>query len=186
MSMRQSTKDGDLAIWTTALRLGEFSYTSLGAESHSAAKRISRLVEDWINAGAVEFLRVGEFRRKIYRVKPGAEMPAEAPARLRIVRTAEQNMWAVMRRQGAFTPTDLTSLSNTDLVAVTLAEANSFCQMLVRAAYLRVVRTAIPGKREATYRLIKNTGPLPPMPRRVSVVYDENEEKIVHIAGVPK
>lgn len=92
---------------------------------------------------------------------------------------------ANLERIRAFSAIDLAAHSNTPEVAVTPEAAREYCQMLTRAGYLRVERAAIPGRREAVYRLIKNTGPRPPMERRVRAVFDENLGEIVHVAGVP-
>ena len=75
------------------------------------------------------------------------------------------------------------AMSCTDLVPVSLKDAHIYCQLLLKAEYLRVQQKAVPGRREASYRLIRNTGPLPPMERRVRAVIDQNEGKVTYLSG---
>ncbi|MDP2064178.1 MAG: hypothetical protein Q8Q63_03405 [Phaeovulum sp.] len=41
----------------------------------------------------------------------------------------------------------------------------------------------MPGRREAIYRLIRNTGPRPPRERRVRAVWDDNLGELVLLNG---
>lgn len=96
---------------------------------------------------------------------------------------AHNNMWTAMRQIGDFTPTDLSAAATTELLAIDQATAMAYCQLLTRAGYLRVVRKARPNRREAAYRLIRNTGPFPPKAKRVRGVYDQNLGEFTYIAG---
>ena len=49
---------------------------------------------------------------------------------------------------------------------------------------MRVTRKAKPGVNEAFYRLIRDTGPRAPVEKRVRAIYDPNEERLTHVAGV--
>jgi hypothetical protein len=42
---------------------------------------------------------------------------------------------------------------------------------------------ALPGRREAIYRLVRDTGPRPPRERRVRAVWDENLGEYTYISG---
>lgn len=87
----------------------------------------------------------------------------------------EGNMWTVMRRLRQFSPTDLAAHSNAGGVEVTIDQARVYARALMSAGYLKVRVTAQPGIREAVYQLIGNTGPRPPVVKRVSGVFDPNE-----------
>ena len=88
------------------------------------------------------------------------------------------NMWRAMRLMGEFSPRDLAAHATTDTVSVSEATAKSYCSMLLKADYLRVRQKAVPGKRQAVYRLVRHTGPLPPQIQRVKQVWDANLRKV--------
>lgn len=94
-----------------------------------------------------------------------------------------QNMWRSMRMLGQFTPRDIMAHSTTDTVTVTEATAKSYCSMLLKAQYLRVVQKAVPGRRQATYKFVRNTGPLAPQIQRVKQVFDPNIGEVTYYPG---
>jgi hypothetical protein len=66
---------------------------------------------------------------------------------------------------------------------VTEKDARDFCRMLSRIGYIKAVRKAVPGVRDPIYKLVRNTGPLPPRARRVAAVVDDNLGAFVHLPG---
>jgi hypothetical protein len=93
-------------------------------------------------------------------------------------------MWTAMRQmRGGFTPRDLAAHATTEETLVTLETAQDYCRSLLGAGYLGVARKAVPGKTEAIYRLIKNTGPRAPREKRVRAVIDANTEQTILIGG---
>lgn len=88
------------------------------------------------------------------------------------------NMWRTMRMLGEFTPRDIACHSTTDTVTVREETAKSYCGMLLACGYLRVTHKAVPGRRQATYRLIRNSGPRPPQIQRVKQVWDPNTRTV--------
>jgi len=90
------------------------------------------------------------------------------------------NMWRSMRIIKAFTPRELVAYSNTDTVKVSEQTAKTYCSMLLKAGYLRVMQKAVPGKRQATYRFIRDTGPKPPKIQRVKQVFDPNLNEVTY------
>lgn len=173
------------AIWATALRLKSFSYYSLAAEAHVATDTAMALVHDWRRSGAVISVGKGEKNRLEFRVvADGTGLPrATRPdGTYRRSGTAQGNMWRAMRGLGSFTPTDLAAHSNTPDVKVSVEDARAYCQMLVRSEHLRIQRKALPGRREAIYRLVRNTGPHAPAERRVRAVWDENLKVYAYVA----
>jgi hypothetical protein len=88
-----------------------------------------------------------------------------------------EQMWRTMKSFGVFTSLDLSVQASTEEAAVSLAAAKEYCHYLALAGYLAVVRQG-KGKGKggvlSAYRLIRNTGPLPPMIQRVKSVYDPN------------
>ncbi|KAF0674353.1 hypothetical protein PMES_03357, partial [Profundibacterium mesophilum KAUST100406-0324] len=95
-----------------------------------------------------------------------------------------ENMWTAARMLTTFSPRDLAAHSTTDDVLVSEDDARLFCGFLLRGSYVRVIRKAAPGKREARYKLVRNTGPRPPVERRLRAIWDENTGQYTHIPGV--
>ncbi len=86
-----------------------------------------------------------------------------------------ENMWRSMRGMAEFSPRDIAAHSTTPDVRVTEPTAKSYCAMLLRTGYLRVLKKAEPtAGRQAVYRLIRNSGPKPPQIQRIKQVYDPN------------
>jgi hypothetical protein len=88
-----------------------------------------------------------------------------------------------MRALRSFSPTDVMAHSHTPEFEVSLGTAQEYCQMLARSGHLRVMTKALPGRREAIYRLVRDTGPRPPRERRVRAVWDENLGEYTYISG---
>lgn len=173
------------ATWAAALRLRTFTCYSLAADVHLGADVVREIVADWRRSGAVIEIGRGDKNRLRFAVKEGqTELPRRTRRDGTYLRTstAQGNMWRAMRGLGTFTPTDLAAHSNTTDVTVSVEDALAYCQMLVRSAHIRVQRKGLPGRREAVYRLIRNTGPHAPCERRIRAVWDENLQEYAHIA----
>ena len=166
---------------THAIRLGVWNVVTLQLQAgtnHHAAKRA---VEIWKKEGLIR--PDGRNLKELLRwVWVGETVPLP-PKNQRESGTKHGNLWRSITSLKAFCPTDLMAMSCTDLVPVSLDDARAYCQLLLKAEYLRVTQKAIPGKREASYRLVRNTGPLPPLERRVRAVIDQNEGKISYLTG---
>lgn len=96
-----------------------------------------------------------------------------------------ENMWRSMYMLGEFTHEDIASHATTQSVQVTKETAKSYVSMLLKCGYLKVLRKAEPVKgRLAKYRLVRNTGPLPPKVQRVKRIYDPNTHEVFEPEGV--
>lgn len=116
--------------------------------------------------------------------------PAEAP-RVRedgteCPPTGQEQMWRAMRSLQQFDARELAFSASTDVVAVSIGAAKSYCARLTAAGYLAVVQPAKGGKasRLAIWRLrpAMNTGPLPPIVMRTRFVWDQNRGAIAGAA----
>lgn len=165
--------------WNAALVLAEFSAAELAEAVDLSVHQANYFVQVWIKEVLVARLAAAPTELQRFRVLNIGEAKPKTSA----VETPVANMWTAMRGLRSFSPRDIAAHASSAQTAVTLEMAQSYCQLLVRASYLRVMDKAIPGRRDAVYRLIQNTGPRPPVERRVRVVIDENQQKIVHIAG---
>lgn len=71
--------------------------------------------------------------------------------------------WTAIRLIGEFVIADLVAGIAPSRPDVTSDFITAYCEMLRRAGFVMIVRKASPGSgRSAVFRLIKNTGPLPP------------------------
>lgn len=164
------------AAWALALRLPWFGYAEIAAEMKISLEQATRIVRGWVAQGALELLQSGSGLRKLWKVRPGCDRPSLTPRG----RSAEENLWTAMRGLRSFTPTDLAAHANTDLVFLTTADAQAYCRVLLAGGYLRVERKASPArKREAIYRLVRNSGPRAPRATRVSAVVDDNTNAVI-------
>ncbi len=168
----------DDAAWAAARRMERFGYAEISHRMQIGMKRASGIVRRWESEGRVRVVQQGPGLRRLF--APDADWQPPAP---RMRGSVPENLWTSMRGLKSFTPTDLAAHSTTIAVKVSTAAAQAYCQALLRAGYLRVERKAVPGRREAIYRLVKSTGPKPPRERRVRAVIDDNLGEIVHIAG---
>ena len=92
-------------------------------------------------------------------------------------------MWTAMRSLMSFTPQEVILVVGQDQSEVAEEDARKYCALLLKADYLAVVQKARPGVHPARYRLIRDTGPLPPVKRTLEVLVDGNEERAVYAAG---
>lgn len=166
-----------------ATTLGEFTYATLAAEAGVSYTVAAKNVRHWESTGMVKCLGVGDDRKRRYKLLPDhvAQPVPDLPPTEPFHQTPEGNMWAAARQMSTFSPVDLAAHAATDDLAVTLEEARAYCRVLMRGEYLKVVRKAVPGKKEAIYRLRRNTGPLPPRERRVTGVWDANLKNFVQL-----
>lgn len=182
---RASPRRADRAVClNVALRLGEFSQFQLSADTGTKMDQLKRIIDEWEAEGLVEFAgRQGPKSRHHWRVTDKARALKSGVA-VTPEQTPEQNMWSVARFSTYFTPVDLTSYSIPGSGEITLTAARKWCRTMLEAGYLRAEERAVPGRREATYRLINNTGPLAPIVRRVTVVYDGNSRAPTYVPEV--
>lgn len=168
------------ACFAIALRLPTFGYAEIAAEQKISLKQATRIVRDWDGAGSVALVQSGTGQRKMWKVTDGAQQRLQLPPN----RSPEDNMWTAMRGLKAFSPTDLAAHANTDTVLVSVDDAQAYCRALLAAGHLSVTRKAVPGRKEAIYRLARNTGPRAPREKRVRAVIDDNTDAVVVISGV--
>lgn len=111
--------------------------------------------------------------------------PEEAQARAAGKRaTPKGAMWAAMRERKKFTQGEVISALAGTKSPVTEAEARSYCTSLLSAGYLKVLQKARSASgRPARYMLVRDSGPLPPDIKRMQVVVDPNEDRVVHVQG---
>jgi hypothetical protein len=92
-------------------------------------------------------------------------------------------MWASMRVLRDFTPIEVHRAILQRHPDITEKVVTLYCQKLLKAEYLRVVQTAKIGVRPARYKLINDTGPLPPQVKHKQVIIDGNNGTVAHVDG---
>lgn len=164
--------------WPFALRVGIFGYAELSAELSISMDAARDIIQGWIDEGRAKVRTGGnQTSRKIFELTTSYREPNDRTSKV------AQQMWTAARGLKAFSPIDLQAHCTPDL-HVDLAEASAYAQALLRGGYLNVVRTAVPGVRDATYKLIRDTGPRAPREKRVQAIWDPNEATYAFISGL--
>lgn len=160
------------AAWSLANRLQQFGYAEIATGISANIEFATHFVRLWEKDGKVRAITKGGNgrERKIYEVIPQDQSPAP------VIGDAYEQMWTVMRKFGSVSPVDLVAHCSVD---VPLEDARAYCRTLLEAGYLRVVQQAIPGKREAIYRLKNATGPKAPRKRRITCIIDPNLHTVI-------
>ena len=154
--------------WARATALGTFTLEQLADQLGSHSSTIGPFVRGWESHGWVERSHE-KVAHAEFRVTGGPQPePSTGGSR-------ETNMWRAMRGLGGFTPLDIAAHADTGTVRVTVEDARAYIGVLFRHDYLRCTRKADPSKgREASYKLIRNTGPKAPVLKRIRAVIDPN------------
>lgn len=171
---------GHGVAWKAALARPRWTYDEIVGDAGLSYAQVQKLVSRWQEAAAVKAVGVRPDRRTEFSViDPGAfdrkgEVTEAPAAPLRREQSDIGNMWTAMRGLATFSPVDLSAQASTDEIEVTIPQARKYCRTLLEHGYLKVVRKAVPGKREPVYRLIRNTGPVAPREVRVTKLEDVN------------
>lgn len=164
--------------WALVQRVAVFGYAEVSAELSISMAAATKIVTGWMEEGRVRVQRGGsKGGRKLFELTPAYREPTDRASLI------AAQLWTAMRGLKKFTPLDLKAHCREDL-RVDLAEASAYCQALLRGDYLKVLRTAVPGQRDATYQLVRNTGPKAPREKRVAAVWDPNESAYAFVSGV--
>lgn len=184
-STNRDKPQGQDGVWAEIRRLNIFTAAEIRHSTDIPKKTITDYIKRLEAGHYVE--KHGSFEetgRYILRRDAGHHAPRIRPDGTPVTMGGGvQNMWRSMRMLGQFTPRDLALHSTTDSVTVSEETAKSYCSMLLKAQYLRVLQKAVPGKHQATYRFIRNTGPLPPQIQRVKQVFDLNIREVTYYPG---
>lgn len=84
-----------------------------------------------------------------------------------------EQMWRTMRILGSFTTQDLAVSATTEECTVNVGSAREFLKYLAKAGYI------VQRQRGGAWRLVKNTGPRPPVIQKLPQVFDPNTGKVV-------
>jgi hypothetical protein len=164
--------------WAWAQRVIAFGYAEVQVENSLSLTTTETIVRSWLAEGRIKRRSGGsKGGRLIFEIATAYREPKDRTSLI------SQQLWTGARGLKKFTAVDLMAHCRADLKA-DLKEASSYCQALLRGGYLRVVRTAVPGQRDAVYQLVRNTGPRAPLEKRVSAIWDQNEAAYAFVSGV--
>lgn len=174
-------------LWGIAFALNEFTFAELSKDSGRPMNSTRKAVHDWVKAGYVEDTGIKKFKgRTLWRVIKGSEtdIPPTYDKHGKLMKdektTSVDLMWRSMRKIKVFMPSDIAMYANTPKCPTSKEDASKYCQFLLAGGYLEVLHKAEPGKREAMYKLVNNTGVLAPVEKRVRIVFDQNKGEIMH------
>jgi DNA-binding MarR family transcriptional regulator len=183
---KESKPQGQDGVWAEVRRLNIFTVSEIAVTTDINRKTITDYVKrleagNYVERHGADF---EESKRYILTRDGGIHAPRLKRDGTPVTQGGGvMNMWRSMRMLGQFSPRDLALHSTTDTVTVTDTTARSYCSMLLKAQYLRVLQKAVPGKRQATYKFIRNTGPKPPQIQRVKQVFDPNIGEVTYYPG---
>lgn len=158
------------AAWQKAERMPRIHWETL-VKSGISVTQSKQCIKRWLMLGWIE-LAEKEGHRKYYRLSGTAAMPK---CLAKQCHSPEDTMWIVMNRYKTFTVKDLVAVGSVGEVTVHPHIARGYVKDLLKAGYLRTVQTGVSGRREAVYRLMKRTGEIAPVKRKVSGKLDVNE-----------
>lgn len=165
------------AAWPLALRLQQFGYYEIAANTGASLGLATAIVKFWVRQGKARLIvaaRTGQGNRNLFEVIPEGELTLPAGG------DAYDQMWTVMRKFRAFSPTDLVAHC---AVPVDVKLATAYCQTLLAAGYLGVTKKAKPPLTQAIYRLTNPTGPRAPRTRNIRCLIDSNTGQTLPLTG---
>lgn len=166
------------ALWQIIRNFsGAFSRHDLFREARCSRGQVQEYLLGLTAAGILE--KSEEDRTNFYFLvkDSGIEAPrVRRDGSLVTMGRGREQLWQTMRLLKEFTVFDLKIQASTEEHPIAESEAKSYCGMLLKADYL----AKIAGKR---FRMIRYTGPKPPMIQRIKSVYDPNTREVVYTEG---
>lgn len=180
-SIKPQGQDG---IWVEIRKLNVFTATQIAKATDISRKTITDYIARLEAGKIVEKHRKYEETKMFVLIRDaGVHAPRLKKDGSRVTQgDGNKNLWRSMKMLKTFTPFDLAMHSANEKVTVSEETARAYCGMLLKAQYLKVMQKAVPGKNQATYRLVNYTGPKPPKIQRVKAVFDPNLNKVVYYA----
>lgn len=181
-------------MWSAMRTLVNFTPTEIEDKAHPIKRgAVTDYLEGLVKAGYVGCVAPtdrrasGHFRPTQYQVIKFAAVTPQvdkngAPVQVNLGVMA---MWRSMKVRKVFDAELVATDATQGSVTCTLWTAKSYLTQLSKAGYLKVERAASNGGGLARYRLVRDTGPLPPAVTRAKVVYDRNTGEL-HAVATPQ
>lgn len=168
----------EAALWAYIGDQSRFTKEQFFAHDSLPRHRLELIFRRWQRAGHIRFMERTNATSYFTAIAPEQIQKETRDKRM----TPEGRLWSAMRITRTFTPVDLAaSLAGLD-AQITSQNIQKYCSQLAHYGYLRVLSKAS-RKAPARYQLIKNTGPLPPVLKRLPVLIDPNTDSIQHAKG---
>lgn len=177
-------------MWSAMRRLGTFTPTQIEDAAHPITlESVLDYVAGLAKAGHVRQVKAqtrdaaaARFTNTQYVVERSVALAPRVDAEGRESRAplGVIAMWRAMKVRRSFDAAQVAADATQGDITCTLGTAKSYLQQLKRAGYLAVERESVPG-RLARYRLIRDTGPLPPAVTRAKVVFDRNTGELMPV-----
>lgn len=167
--------DEDLErLWAWIEKRPEFTKRQFMDQEALPAHRLELMFQRWRRSGRIRFLgrkdNVGLFTG----VSDRQRMEEARDKRLSL----EGRLWSAIRVSKVFTPVDLeVRLAGSDW-AVSSQMISRYCEDLVKFGYVKILRKRT-RRNPARYQLVRNTGPLPPVAKRVTCLIDPNQDTVL-------
>ncbi|AZV77957.1 hypothetical protein EBB79_08655 [Parasedimentitalea marina] len=97
--------------------------------------------------------------------------------------STEGRIWTAMRAANKFTVEDMLMTFAGLEEDFSEKGIRSYCSTLEKAGYLKDSRRGRTSAQSVRYHLVRDTGPLPPTIKRLPVVVDPNEGRVVYVQG---
>lgn len=180
---KASARDG---LWKLMRAARQFTVTDLALDATLDRSSVNAYVRCLAKAGYIEHAATqgkGGQAAPVYRLaRDSAETPRVREDGSQVTKGAGRaQMWRSMKILKSFTLTDLLAASCTEEHPVAREESITYVRYLSYAGYLR--KTDARPLEQATFRLVRWTGPKPPRIQRVHSVYDPNTKEVVWPRG---
>lgn len=174
----QPETDQVAAIWDFTKTQIAFTKAQFFAQAVLPRHRLELIFRRWQNTGQIRYLGRKNGAGYFSAIDPEQIQRETRDKRL----SPEGRIWSAMRIARIFTPVDLAAtLSGIDH-GISAEIIQKYCSNLAHYGYLRVLCKAS-RKSPARYQLIRNSGPLPPVQKRLSVLIDPNTDTIEYDKG---
>lgn len=157
-------------MWDEVKDLPEFDWKAV-SDRGCSAETAARYIRHWLKDGRVRVSRLARNNKRWY---SPSHLPPAGPQPVSGEATPEGNMWRAMRHLRQFNPTDVAAHANAGGIEVTVEKARAYCRQLTASGHIKALSKAIPGTREAHYKLLEDSGPRAPRPVRMAGILDPN------------
>lgn len=129
---------------------------------------------------------IREWSRSQGKIFYTAKQPEDLRDQAKAERASDEGaIWTAIRHQKKFRPVDLFAALSPARPDITQGDILNYCRILRTSGYLQASARTRSRKMSPDTSLIltRNTGPLPPQQKRMTVVIDSNEDKIIYASG---
>lgn len=155
-------------VWQQALEIKTFTVAELTVAAGQPVATVRHLVTGWCRDGYLsEAGRQDTQGPSATRYEVSETVP-------RPFGPKDKRIWQAMRHNPKFSAFDIAVFASIPEDMVTADEVQRYIRTLLDAGYVRQTTKRKKGKTPARYHLIRNTGPNPPVTKRITTLWDPN------------